>query len=106
MGKKKTEGNGVATEAPEEKQKPVQSWKYALPGGTGFMESAVFARPMKGEHGDWTAYSISLHRSYFSEKDNAWKGTQYMRPEHIIWALHCLKQAWTWIVETKACEPQ
>lgn len=72
-------------------------WKKRLFSSGSFIEAAVFRNEVDNGDSSFTAYSVSLQRSY--KDGETWKDTRSLRRDDLLVASHLLQRAYAWIGE-------
>lgn len=88
-----------------QKNRPVMSFKVTVSGTT--LDCAVWAHTQRGDRGDYTAYTVSINRSYPVEEQGktVWKQGGGFRPQELPVVQYLLNKAYSWILEEKTDTP-
>jgi hypothetical protein len=89
----------TATTAAVQKRGPLHRFRYSVSDGS--LSASVFDKQLEREGKVSVVYSVSLQRSYYSEKDGKWLWTGYLREMDIPVALVALNAAYAFICNRK-----
>lgn len=79
----------------EKGERPI--WSRRVWSGSANIEAAVFPKEITGDNGTFTAYNVSLKRTY--KADEEYRSTQGFRAEDVPVAIGLLQMAYAVIVD-------
>src|SRR5205823_2403387 len=81
------------------KRGPLHRFRYQVPDGT--LSVSVFDKVVERDGKEQVLYSVSVQRSYYSEKEQKWLWTGYLRDMDVPVALVGLQDAYRFITNRK-----